>query len=668
MSSSNAPGQSDSDESQVTRLPTLRDMLPLIEHALAVQSDVLIITAVEGRSERIVYANPAIEAHSGYSVAEVIGKSPKMFQGPETSRQTLDRIRSAIDECRPVRAELLNYGKSGASYWTEIDISPIFDAGGKASHMVAVQRDVTQRNLTYEAARRSDQRFRLALKASANAVWDWDIATGEVEFRDELAGHWWNGQLHGNKRGNDLSVLLDLIHPDDRDHTLRSLLEKIAGTDQLHIAEYRFKRPDGSFAHVSDRQFILRGPDGKAERLIGSLLDISEKHEVERRRHKSQRLELLGEMTGGIAHNFNNLLTVILGNVDRLREEQSIGSQSIETIQLIDKAVQRGAKLTEDLMSFSHGRAMTLAPVDVRQLVERAVPDWTHLLSPKITLHVKSDAALWPVKSDKAQLEAVLLNLVLNARDAMPDGGTLFIGAENVPAGSDLLRAETREQSLRYVMISVEDTGSGMPPEHAKMAFDPFFTTKAPGEGSGLGLSSAHGFLKQSGGFIRLQSELHMGTTISVFLQASDREPEPERDPQPWNIPSDGGHCILVVDDDAMVREFVRTVLLSLDYKVLVAENGEEAMRVLKSGSKVDLLFTDILMDTDMSGWDLACQARALFPELPVLFTSAYPDSVEQPQTVAGAIKLLRKPYRIRDLSIAILSAIAVAESRKPRA
>ncbi len=638
-------------------------MQVLIETAVARQNDVLIITAIEGKTDRIVYANPAIFKHSGYLPQEVIGNTPRMFQGPETSRSTRDLIRAAVDARQPVRAELLNYAKNGAQYWTEINITPILDANGRGTHMVSVQRDITERRKTREAVHSNDQRFRRALRASANAIWEWTLATDEVEYRDESAGLFWLGKHYGNTQGMGLGALFDLIHPDDRDSIEHTLMEKIAGDEHLHIAEYRFRRPDGSYADVSDRQFILRNTDGKAERLIGSLLDISEKRELENRRNQSQRLELLGEMTGGIAHNFNNLLTVILSSIDRLRDDHLEGNAVLDTIRMIDEAAQRGAALTEHLMSFSQAKALTLESVDVGRLIEQVSPVWRNLLPPEIRLDVHCDPELWPVRTDKVHLEAAILNLVINSRDAMPEGGDILIETDNIEAGSNQLRALGGENLSRYVMITVTDNGIGMSPEHVKVAFDPFFTTKAATGGTGLGLSSAHGFMRQTGGFMRLQSTPGLGTTVRIFLKTAETKPEPEIVPTLREIPADGGYCILVVDDDPLVRDYVRALLTSLNYRVKIASNGEDALEQLATDGKVDLLFTDILMDGGMNGWELAQSARALVPELPVLFTSAYPDAAKPPsQDLTGTRNMLRKPYRSRDLSMAILATLAAAD------
>ena len=636
------------------------DHQALIQIAVARQNDVLIITAVEGTRDRIVYVNDAITQHSGYSPAEVIGNTPRMFQGPDTSRETLDLIRSAVDSQSPIRAELLNYRKDGSTYWIEINISPIFNPAGKATHMVAAQRDITERKVMQEVMQRTDQRFLLALEASANAIWEWSIASDSFEYRDEMPGRSWHGRHHGVIRGQGLGPLLELVHPDDRDRVARAMQSELKACTPLRIEEYRLRRPNGSYAHVSDRHFILRGPDGVAERMIGSILDISAERELDRRMGQSERLALMGEMTGGIAHNFNNLLTVILGNVDRLRGDDLDAEARQATLRMIDDAAQRGAALTEHLMTFSQVDKLTLKPTDIHRLIDSLSPVCRNLLPPDIDFDILQEDGLWPVSTDPTHLEAAILNLVINARDAMPDGGKLTIAVENLEQGSAVIRARDGVDPSRYVVIRVSDTGTGMSPETVKAAFDPFFTTKPQGKGTGLGLSSAYGFMQQSGGFMRLSSTLGEGTEVRMFLRVADKLPLPGIS-QDDNVPmKDGGHHILIVDDDALVREYVRTMLASLRYRVTTASNGAEALELLASGTDFDLLFTDILMEGSMNGWELARQAQALYPDLPVLFTSAYPDLDESPaEGQARTVTILRKPYRASDLAVAILSAIA---------
>lgn len=631
----------------------------LVDAAVARQRDVLIITAREGRTDRIIYANPAIARHTGYTPDEVIGQSPRLFQGPETSRETRAAIRAAVDACQPIQVELLNYRKDGATYWTEVDISPIFDAAGRATHMVSVQRDITERKAAQEELRRREQRFMLALEASASATWDWNLLTDALVFRDELAEHSWHGRHHGMIMGQGLDGIAALIHPEDRDRVQRVLGTALACKDTFLVQDYRLRRPDGSHAHVSDRQFVLRAEDGAPVRVIGSILDVSEKRAFEERRQQSHRLELLGEMTGGIAHNFNNLLTVILGNVNRLRDDEMKPDAVLDAIRMIDEAAQRGAALTERLVSFSQSRKISLKSVDLRGLIDAMVPVWRNLLPAGIHFEVRHAPDLWPVSTDQAHLEAAILNLVLNARDAMPDGGDLAIETANIAAGSAQLRARDGGAEERYVMIKVTDTGIGMPPADVKAAFDPFFTTKPPGKGTGLGLSSAYGFMKQSGGFVRLESTEGQGTTLRIFLRVAEDAPVAEAQSRPQHLVSDHGHRVLVVDDDALVREYVWALLTSLNYRVTTAANGEDALALLATDQQVDLLFTDLLMEGGVNGWQLAERARTLRPDLPILFTSAYPESVAAPaQGALKDINLLRKPYRPRDLSIAVSAAV----------
>lgn len=639
--------------------PKIAELPALIEIAVARQSDVLVITSAVGTADQIIYASPAIARHTGYLPAEVIGKTPRMFQGPETSRATLSQIRAAVDARLPIRAELLNYHKNGSTFWTEIAIAPIFDSTGKATHMVSVQRDVTDRKAMQDAMRRKDLRFLQALEASANAIWDWNITTDALTYRDDLPGKSWKGQNHGILSGKGTETILSLVHPEDQARVEQSLRAILDGSERILVQEYRLRRPNGSFADVSDRQFVLRAPDGTAERVIGSILDISEKRELEDRRQQSQRLELLGEMTAGIAHNFNNLLTVIVGNVNRLRDDNMEPGMVLSAIRMIDEAAQRGAALTESLVSFSQIKKISLKSVNLRRLIDAMEPVWRNLLPPEILLEVQHAPDLWPASTDKVHLEAAILNLVINSRDAMPDGGLLKIETENIEAGSPVLRTRNGEADARFVMIRVSDSGIGMPPGDVKAAFDPFFTTKPPGKGTGLGLSSAYGFMKQSGGFVRLESTVGKGTALCIFLKAATDPPEPDVRAKPRHLVSDHGHRVLVVEDDPLVREYVWTLLTSLNYKVTTAANGEDALVLLASDQRVDLLFTDILMEGGVNGWQLAERAQELRPDMPILFTSAYPDAAPRPSDAAvGQIRILRKPYRPGELSVAILAAI----------
>jgi len=658
-----AQGQHGTQPAPQAKATDSNELQALVKIAVSRQNDVLLITAVEGRHDRIVYVNDAIAQHAGYSPDEVIGNTPRMFQGPDTSRAMLDRMRAAVDAQRPIRAELLNYRKDGTTYWNEIDITPIFDNTGRATHMVSVQRDITERKMLNEAIKRKNHRFLLALEASANAIWEWNVETDQVEFRDDMPGRSWRGRLHGVIRGQGLSHLYALVHPDDRDRLQQSVKTKLNGTEPLYIEEYRLRRPDGTFADVSDRQFILRDPSGKAERLIGSILDISDKRELEDRRRQSQRLELLGEMTGGIAHNFNNLLTVILGNIDRLRDGQIADRAALQTIQMIDDAAQKGAALTEHMMLFAQTKQLSLKTVDVRRLIDEIAPILRNLLPPEIRFDISHAPDLWPVRTDKVHLEAAILNLVLNARDAMPKGGHLLIQTENIEAGSALVRAQAGAAPSRHVRVKVSDTGIGMPPEDVKLAFEPFFTTKAPGKGTGLGLSSAYGFMQQSGGFLRLESAVGQGTTVCLFLCPATDQPQPDAETTTRRRSTDGGHRILVVDDDPLVRDFVEAMLTSLNYKVTTASDGPQALALLASGGRFDLLFTDIVMKGGMHGWELSRRARAMCPALPVLFTSAYPDlSALSGEERPAQCRILQKPYRGQDLRLAVRSAIAAQD------
>lgn len=370
---------------------------------------------------------------------------------------------------------------------------------------------------------------------------------------------------------------------------------------------------------------------------------------------KLQKLDIMSEMTGNIAQNFNNLLTVILGNIDRLRDPALHGPAREETIRMIDDAAQRGTALADHLMSFAQVEQLTLKTVDLRELIEAGLPKWRTLLPPEIILDVRHEGALRPVTTDPVHLEAAMLNLVINARDAMPEGGALTIDLRSVAPGS---AAGTALDDTHHVTLTVTDTGHGMSPEVFHSAFEPYFTSERRGKGPGLGLSGVCGFIRQSGGDMMLSSAPGHGTSVTLFLPLA--HPAPCPDTHPHKRADADTHTILVVDDDPLVRAYVQTLLISLHHTVIIAASGEEALEILRGGRPVDLLFSDVQMHGGMNGYDLARAARALDPGLAVLMTSGHPGS---DRTAPENLTLLRKPYRARALSEAVQSTIAAAQT-----
>jgi PAS domain S-box-containing protein len=383
----------------------------------------------------------------------------------------------------------------------------------------------------------------------------------------------------------------------------------------------------------------------------GFLRDLSERRRTEAQLRQAQRLEAVGQLTGGVAHDFNNLLTVIIGSLDLALER--VGPPIQAPLANALKAAERGATLVKQLLAFS--RRQTLAPqdTDFNALIEEMGDVLGRTLGGQVEVELKLADDLWPALSDRAEVESALLNLVINARDAMPSGGKLVIETANAML-DDAYAAQNLETAPGdYVMLAVTDTGTGMPPAVLERAFEPFFSTKEVGKGTGLGLSMIYGFAKQSGGHVKIYSEVGVGTTVRLYLPRAASVPELASATASGTGSERGGReTILVVEDSDQVRMLVTAQLHDLGYRVIEAANGSDALAVLADGQDIDLLFTDIVMPGGMTGKALADEARRRRPNLRVLFTSGYTEnSIVHHGRLERDINFLSKPYRRRDLA-----------------
>jgi signal transduction histidine kinase/CheY-like chemotaxis protein len=392
--------------------------------------------------------------------------------------------------------------------------------------------------------------------------------------------------------------------------------------------------------------------------------DVSEQKKRQAELAQSQRLGAIGRLSGGVAHDFNNLLTVVGGNLELIKAWADPGTQIPSLAESALTAVERGAELTKRLLAFSRRQALDPEVTDVNALVADMVKLLPPLLGETIEVRFVAAATLWRTVVDLGQLQTALISLAINARDAMPAGGTLLIETAN--AALDEAYAASVEDGIEpgdYVMIAVNDDGSGMAPEVAKRAFEPFFTTKSVGKGTGLGLSMVFGFVKQSGGHVALYSEEGHGTTVRIYLPRAAGDAASDAAPQP--APAKPGHgVVLLVEDDLEVAKVARLFLESLGYDVLEAYSGPRALDIIRRGDPIDLLFTDVVLPDGMNGADIAAAAQALRPGLKVLFASGYSEHVLMHRgRLAEGVVLLQKPYRRQELADALR---AVLESEAP--
>ncbi len=507
------------------------------------------------------------------------------------------------------------------------------------------------------AAHLANERFELVTRATTDVIWDFDIANDTLWASDGLKRTF---GLDPAVMYDSLSNWTDRIHPDDIGPVMQNFDEILnKGRDDWE-QEYRFRRGDGVYAIVRDEGFILRDSNGRAVRMVGSLVDVSGQRRLEEQLIQSQKLEALGKLTSGIAHDFNNLLTIIMGSLEALEERLSINDTAREHLEVAGSAVDRSMRLINQLLSYSRQQPMSPQPLDMCHQITAAMRMVERALGGSIHVVLRDAPGLWRCRADPNQFDNALLNLCINARDAMSDGGTLTIAARNETVRPDDMSRTNALIPGRYVVLSVTDTGHGMDAATLRSAFDPFFTTKEPGQGSGLGLSMVQGFAHQSGGLATIRSEPGAGTVVELYLPSLDAEPDrtPSNEAE-LDKPKTGAGRILLVEDQDLLRDHMVMVLESLGYAVIAAETAPDAAEVLHSDLELDLLLTDVMLPGGVSGLDLARTARDVRPDLPVRFTSGFAETdLNGGAQLINGQNLLRKPFRKRQLAAFVHEAI----------
>ncbi|MEE8119436.1 MAG: ATP-binding protein, partial [Gammaproteobacteria bacterium] len=383
-----------------------------------------------------------------------------------------------------------------------------------------------------------------------------------------------------------------------------------------------------------------------------ALRDITDEQEAEKQRRQAQKMEAVGQLTGGIAHDFNNLLTVILGNLQMLDEQFTADDDSRQMTTTALKAVFRGADLTKRLLTFSRQQILEPIVIDINQLVWKMNDLLRRTLGEAIEVKTNFADELWPTLLDPGQLENSLLNLSINARDAMPDGGMLTLETANIQLDEHYCAKHSWVSPGDYVMLAVSDVGEGIAPEIQDRVFEPFFTTKDTGRGSGLGLSMVYGFVKQSGGHVNIYSEQGHGTTIKLYFPKTKTRQAVTEAQAELEVTPRGNETILVVEDDIDVRRTATILLKMLGYRVLEAENGRTALAVIEQHEEIDLMFTDVVMPGGMKGPEVVARARQIRPHLKALLTSGYTQSAMQNDDMSDSgIEVLSKPYNKNDLA-----------------
>jgi PAS domain S-box-containing protein len=595
----------------------------------------------------IAIANERTEKVFGYPRSELIGRPVELLIPDRLHDRSIASRQQYLDDpnLSPLgeAMELIGRRKDGSEIPVEINLSPLRTDDGVL--LIIVIRNITERKRAETALRRMQTRLEHVISSNPAVIYSSTVENAAVQgvswvsgtvrdmlgyMPDEtLTPDWWFAN----------------IHPEDVARVREAIQRTLASTHDHAIDEYRFRHKGGAYRWVRSEMRLLRDGAGRPVELVGSWSDITERKHLEDQILQAQKMEAIGKLAGGVAHDFNNLLTVINGYSELLLFGVRPGDGSREPLEEIRKAGERAAALTRQLLAFSRKAVLSPVVLDLNDLLTNLQRMLVRLIGEDIELKSSLALGLWRVKVDPGQMEQVVMNLVVNARDAMPQGGKLILETANLELDAEYAEQHPETQPGQYVRLSVSDTGVGMDAATQARIFEPFFTTKGPDKGTGLGLSVVHWIIKQSGGRVEVYSEIGFGTTFKIYLPRTV-ESAPISRHAAHKIARRGSETVLLVEDEAGVRSLARLILEKHGYLVLEAKNGEEAVLISRDYTgRIDILVTDTVMPK-LSGTQAARQLAASRPKMKVLFLSGYTDdAIVHHGLIDPSIPFLHKPF-----------------------
>ena len=605
--------------------------------------------------DRLLYVSPAFERVWGRSRAGLDRGADGLVEAiHRDDRGRFGLVRQHMAAGDPFVVEFRVGEAEHRARWVRARGFPVRNNDGGVARYVGVMEEITEAKLAEQALRRAAERFELVTRATRDAIWDLNPYTDAMWWSDWMYDHF------GFERGMapTLARRLERIHGDHQERVSKGFERAIRRQESTYAVEYAHLFSNGEYGPVLERVYIMYDDTGKPSRIVGALVDLTEQRALEQQLVQAQKMEAIGALAGGIAHDFNNVLTGIIGFAELSllsldNRPTAIVEEEREGLHEILKAAGRAASLTRQLLAFSRGQILAPQVVELDDLLRDVEKLLRRLLREDIELRLLAEASGGVIKVDATQFQQIVVNLTVNAADAMPNGGVLTLHSEVVRVEADgaIMAVPAALPRGQYVRLAVADTGTGIPAAIQHRIFEPFFTTKAPGKGTGLGLSTVYGIVRQSTAYLSLISEEGEGTTFNLYFPVSERA-EPEQ-PLAAELPRpavDGGETILVSEDDPAIRRLIDRSLSRLGYKVLVAQDGTEAVEMAAAhDGQIHLLITDVVMPRQ-GGVAVAERVRQERGGIRVLYVSGYSNEVTLMAGVAQGESFLAKPFTPTDL------------------
>ncbi len=574
-------------------------------------------------SGNIEYVNRKFTALTGYSSAEVVGKNPRILKSGECPPATYRELWARITSGGTWSGEFHNRKKNGELFWEWVVISPVLDATGKPTHFLAIKEDITERKRTEEALRQSEEQLRAMF----------DLASVGIAQADPRTGRWLRVnrkmcEITGYSAGELLQLHVpDITHPEDRQSDWEAFERVMRGESPDYRMEKRYIRKDGTPVWVNVNVAVIRDAAGQPTRTVAAIEDITERRKLEAQFIEAQKMNVVGQLAAGVAHDFNNILAVIMGYNNLIQADLEPDSPLRKYTKEIQHSSDRAMGLTRQLLIFSRKEKVQPVVLDLNDAVKDLDKMLRRLLDEQIELAIVPGKQTGRIKADPGYIGQVLMNLAVNARDAMPNGGKLTIATQNVTLDGN--HTSTRKGVIPgdHVMMSVSDTGTGMTDEVKARIFEAFFTTKPAGKGTGLGLTTCQTIVQQSGGHIDVDSAIGKGTTFKVYFPLVNEPLGADTEIIKAGPPPRGTETLLVVEDEPGLRHLTQRALEAQGYAVLLAANGKDALLVARThkGAPIRLVVTDVIMPL-MDGKVMAESLKSTYPDLKILFTSGSTD------------------------------------------